>query len=328
MVKIKYFQALFILLFFSLNGIAQEEIPAYIPTELRKEAIIIDGKSRTFEYFVPKDLKSSSSLVFALHGSNGNVKDTRRFTNYEFERIASERKKQIIVYPLGYENHWNDCRMNASYKANQEDVNDIKFFEEMITHFHKKFHINKNKVFATGISNGGHMCYKLAYELPEKIKGIAPFVANLPEDFNNDCIPKNVSTSVLIINGTNDPINPYEGGWVVIGQDSTRGSVQSTEKTVAYWKSLLPCTVESETIEYEDYSSDDNSTVVHVKYAYHNTDKKVELIKVINGGHTVPLKDTPPIPERFKKIVGNKNLDINAPLIVVDFFESLIETTK
>jgi polyhydroxybutyrate depolymerase len=222
-----------------------------------------------------------------------------------------------------YDRHWNDCRKNSNYKANQENINDIAFFEKMIAYFQEIHEIDSNRVFVTGISNGGQMCYKLAYEIPEKIKGIAPFVANIPYDFNNDCTPKNVATSVLIINGTEDPINPYEGGWVVIEQDSSRGAVLSTRETVDYWKSLLPCEPKMEQLEYPDYALDDDSTVIRYQYFCEEENKKVALLKIIGGGHTVPMLDTPPITERFKKVVGNKNRDINAPRIVMDFFESL-----
>lgn len=293
--------------------------------DLKKDSLVIEENSRSFEYLIPEGLKQNPSLVFVLHGSGGDVPSTRMYTGYEFEKIASSRKNTIIVYPIGYDKHWNDCRKNASYKANQEDVNEIGFFNQMIDFFAEKHNINKEAVFVTGISNGGHMCYKLAYEMPEKIKGIAPFVANLPEDFNNDCTPKSVATSVLVINGTTDPINPYEGGWVVIQGDSTRGAVLSAQKTIEYWKNLLPCNTDAEITEYEDYAVEDESTVIGYQYFCEEANKKVRLLKVIGGGHTVPLKDTPPIPEQFKKVVGNKNLDINAPKMVLDFFESLNE---
>jgi len=329
MSKFKYYQTILILFVLAIGCKAQESSTASnMPTTLFQDSISIEGNTRIFEYLAPQNLKESPSLVFVLHGSNGNIADTRMYTNYEFERLASERKNQIVVYPQGYDKHWNDCRMNASYKANQEDVNDTAFFADMIDYFHEKFQINSEAVFVTGISNGGHMCYKLAYEIPNKIRGIAPFVANIPEDVTNDCTPKNEAISVLIINGTNDPINPYDGGWVVIGNDSTRGAVLPTRKTVDYWKSLMPCTSEPEVVEYEDYATNDESTVIHYKFKCEKENIKVELLKVIGGGHTVPLKDTPPIPERFKKMVGGKNLDINAPEMVLDFFESLVKPTK
>lgn len=317
MLKYKFFFTIILMTVLSLK--------AQNINELSKDSLEIDGHQRSFEYLIPDGIQEDPSLVFVLHGSGGDIPSTRIYTGYEFENIAKQSKNTIIVYPNGYDKHWNDCRKNASYKANQEDVNDIGFFNEMMHYFAEKYNINQEAVFVTGISNGGHMCYKLAYEMPEKIKGIAPFVANIPEDLTNDCTPKNISMSVLIINGTTDPINPYDGGWVIIEKDSSRGAVMPTRKTVDYWKGLMPCiTPEPEVVEYVDYATNDESTVIHYKYKCEEENIKVELLKIIGGGHTVPLKDTPPIPERFKKMVGNKNLDINAPEMVLDFFESLV----
>jgi len=291
--------------------------------ELTSDSIEVDGIYRIFEYFTPDDLENSSSMIFVLHGARSNVSGTRHFTNYEFEKIAHRIKNYIIVYPLGYENHWNDCRISAGFNAVKKDINDIEFFLKMIDYFVQNLEIDPKSVFATGISNGGFMCYKLASEIPEKIKGIAPFVANLPEESNNECsIPGNI-VPVMIINGTADGLVPYEGGWLVHGQDSTRGVVLSTEETLNFWKNQLPCDPEFEMVKYDDINANDSSTLEHYKYFCKDSQMRVELLKVINGGHTVPLLNTPILHPFMRGILGNTNNDVNSPLLVVDFFERL-----
>lgn len=307
-----------VLVLVSIEGISQN-----VQSKLSRDSIEVEGKYRTFEYFAPVILGSTPSLIFVLHGSNGNVDQTRMITSYEFEKIAAERKNYIIVYPEGYGRHWNDCRKTGGYIANKEDINDIAFFSEMIEYFVEKFEVDSERVFASGISNGGHMCYKLAFELPDKISGIAPFVANIPMETNNDCSPAHDAVPVIIINGTADPINPYQGGWVVVGQDSSRGAVHSTEQTVSYWKGLLPCEPNVEIVKYENSNTTDDSSLEHYKYSCYLSNTRAELLKVNNGGHTVPLINAPDIPPRIRKILGNTNKDVNSPLLVVEFFESL-----
>lgn len=312
-----------LILLIALVTVSSEVISQQSERKLARDSINIDGLYRFFEYFIPVNLMNASSLIFVLHGSNGSVAGTRSFTSYEFENIADKRKNYVIVYPEGYDKHWNDCRKNASYAANTENINDIGFFSSMIEYFAKKFNVDSNAIFATGISNGGHMCYKLAYEMPNKIKGIAPFVANTPVEAYNDCIPRDIPISVLIINGTADPINPYKGGWVVIGQDSTLGVVNSTVETLNYWKSLLPCNPNVEIVELENIDPNDSSTIKHYKYFCKDSKVRIELLKVINGGHSVPLINAPDLPPRWREILGNTNNDVNSPLLVVDFFNSL-----
>ena len=308
---------LFILVLLAIQGNTQPAPP------LSRNSIEVEGTSRFFEYFVPADLDTLPSLVFVLHGSEGTVSGTRWFTANEFEKIATERKNCIIVYPEGYDKHWNDCRQNASYKANTEDINDAAFLSGMIDYFLQQYTIDKEAVFAAGISNGGHMCYKLAYEMPNQIKGIASFGANIPQAANSDCVPSGTAVSVMIINGTADPINPYDGGWVVVRQDSTRGEVSSTEATLDYWKNLLPCKNDFELVEYEDSNPNDHSTLEHYRYFCKESKIKVELLKVINGGHTVPLINAPYLPSEWREALGNTNKDVDAPLLIIDFFESL-----
>lgn len=312
-----------LILIIALVSVSSEVISQQSERKLARDSININGFYRSFEYFIPINLMNASSLIFVLHGSNGSVAGTRNNTSYEFENIADNRKNYVIVYPEGYDRHWNDCRKNASYKANTEDINDIAFFSGMIEYFAQNFAVDSNAIFATGISNGGHMCYKLAYEMPNKLKGIAPFIANTPVEAYNDCIPRDTAISLMIINGTTDPINPYKGGWVVLGQDSTRGVVNSTEETLNYWKNLLPCNPSVEMVELENTNPNDSSTIEHYKYFCKDSKVRIELLKVINGGHSVPLINAPELSPIWRKILGNTNNDVNSPLLVVDFFDSL-----
>ena len=84
----------------------------------------------------------------------------------------------------------------------------------MIEYFRKNCHINSQHVFAAGISGGGHMAYKLALNMPAVFNAITAKVANLPDSSNMDCTTSDQPISVMIFNGTHDPINPYMGGEV------------------------------------------------------------------------------------------------------------------
>ena len=92
---------------------------------------------------------------------------------------------------------------------------------KVINLIEKDFGIDKNNIISTGISNGGHMVYKLAYEVPNSTFLYAPLVANLPIKNNNDCDISEVEVNMAIFNGTNDQINPYDGGLVsLLGNDA------------------------------------------------------------------------------------------------------------
>src|SRR5437899_384166 len=84
--------------------------------------------------------------------------------------------------------------------------------------------------------DGDLLAYRLALELPDRIAAVAPVAASLPDDSNFDCKKSGKPVAILILNGTADPMNPYEGGEVALyGLFGSRGTVMSTDATVAYF---------------------------------------------------------------------------------------------
>ncbi len=129
------------------------------------------------------------------------------------------------------------------------------------------------------------MAYKMGMRLPGSFKAIAALVANMPAPENMDCVALKKSIAALIINGTSDPVNPYEGGEMNAG--FPLGKVISTEATFDYWanlsgyrgkpvKRLLPDPVPDNNISMESYTYSKKGR------------PEVTLIKVINGVHGQP----------------------------------------
>jgi polyhydroxybutyrate depolymerase len=126
------------------------------------DSLLIEGHQRTFHYLKPP--QSGTSLVFVLHGSNGNGEQMRSRAK-KLEDIANA-ENIVLVYPDGYKKFWNECRKTANSEANHLDINENTFFSQMIDYFKQKQGIDDKKVFAVGTSGGGHMAYKLALTMP------------------------------------------------------------------------------------------------------------------------------------------------------------------
>src|SRR5690606_29023259 len=137
-----------------------------------------------------------------------------------------------------------------------------------------------------GSSGGGHMCYKLALTMPEKIAAIAAFNASLPDSANMDCIGMDVPLPVMIVNGTADKISPYDGG--EIRTDLVRlGTVRSTYSTFQYWASLAGYRGKPKRKLLPDTDPNDGKTIE--RYTYRKKQMpEVTLFKVIGGGHGFP----------------------------------------
>jgi poly(3-hydroxybutyrate) depolymerase len=80
---------------------------------------------------------------------------------------------------------WNDGRVfiqNVIQRRNRgEESDDIKFISELISKLKMNYFIDEKKIFATGISNGGIMCYKIANELSHLVSGIATIASSMSE---------------------------------------------------------------------------------------------------------------------------------------------------
>lgn len=222
--------------------------------------------------------------MFVMHGSGGNGKDMMTSAKRLEER--SKEEKLLLVYPDGYKRYWNECRKAATSSANTENINENAFFERMIDYFASRYHINRKKVFAAGVSGGGHMAYKLALTMPQKIKAITAIIANLPDTNNLDCIEVKRSIPVMIINGTEDPLNLYNGGMMVSG-GVTFGYVRSTDRTFNYWSTLAGYTDAPIKENLPDTDPADGRTIE--RYTYKKKGKpEVTLLKVIGGKHDYP----------------------------------------
>ena len=286
-----------------------------LSNDLQTKTISINDQQRTFHWYAPSGVDKVNTILYVFHGSRSSGLEVRQSMAYEFDKIADE-EGLVVVYPTGYENHWNDCRASADYTANTENVDDFAFFQNLEITLEKELKVQFQHRFATGHSNGAHLCYKLALEHPEWIHGIAPISANLPIDENLDCKKTGQFVPICLINGTADQVNPYDGGLVEIMGNASRGTVLSTEKTMIYWTKLGNCSSPKVTV-LEDKIPSDNSTVKQTLWTCNNTLQAINY-EIVNGGHVVPHPSN-----QLPKILGTTNQDLNAPRAIWDFFKTV-----
>lgn len=251
--------------------------------QLINDSIRVDGHYRSFHFQKPAHARSS--LVFVLHGSNGTGLQSRPRAE-KLEAIAPT-ENLLMVYPDGYKKYWNECRKASPAVANVENIDENAFFGAMIAYFSKQYQINERQVFVIGTSGGGHMAYKLALTMPEKIRAITALIANLPDTNNLDCPEKRMAIPVMIVNGTDDKTNPYEGGEVILGGPMNLGFVRSTDRTFQYWSSLAGYKRKPRKQLLADTDPTDGKTIE--RYTFSQKGKpEVTLLKVIGGKHDLP----------------------------------------
>ncbi len=286
----------------------------------------IDGYKRTYDIFVPDSrAKEQIPLVLLLHGHMGDADvmtgENGKRAPYKVWLSIAKREGWLLVIPdgeFGSDGYrgWNDCRANA--KTNPP-TDDVKFLNNLIGQIAKQYPVDMNRVYVHGTSNGGNMAYRLAQESGEKYRAVAAVVAAMPEQ--NKCKPTNYPVSVLIMNGTDDPILPYDGGRVGKREShkQERGSVLSTMDTVKYWLTYNSIKSSPEEKQLQDRDKKDGSTVVVKRYAGGTNNTEVMLYEVRGGGHTEPS-----LVEHYGRvyswIVGKQNKDFEMAEAVWMFF--------
>ncbi len=198
----------------------------------------------------------------------------------------SPQENILLVFPDGYKRFWNECRKASGAEANLQDVDEQSFFLSMIRRLSAQYGTDTAAAFAIGFSGGGHMSYKLALTLPDKFKAVTAVVANLPDSVNMDCSASGKPVSVMIVNGTADGINPYNGGEVVI-PNVKLGTVRSTEQTFHYFASLAGYSGEPRKEILTDTIPSDGISINRFSFSSKGNNEVV-LLEVVNGAHKAP----------------------------------------
>ncbi len=273
--------------------------------------VVHEKRKREFRVFVPSSYSGRPvPLVIVLHGGGGNNRQVERFTG--FSKLA-EKEGFIVVYPQGLGGQWNDGRDVKQSRAHRLKIGDTGFIRKMLAAIKAKYRINKKRIYACGISNGGFMSMRLACDMPEELAAVGIVCAGLNPFLARNAKPP-ARLSILIMNGTEDPLVPYNGGSVKIGK-KTRGGVLSTDKTVKYWLAINGCRSKPGIYGMNPDTSD--GTEVEKK-DYKCGRYGVVLYKIIGGGHTWP-GGRQYLPEG---IIGRTSRDINATEVIYNFFKN------
>lgn len=272
-------------------------------------SITINGEKRDYLWYEPSNLSTAKiPLLFCFHGGGGSAKNT--YTAYGFNDIA-EREKFIVVYPNGFDKNWNDGRNGTCIDQTHDDA---KFISELLVLFATKYNIDTTKIFATGMSNGAIFSNYLAHKLPGKFKAIAPVCGSISEPIANSY--SSLPCSVIMINGTDDELVKYEGGFVT--KKECRGKVISVDETLSKWKLINQINSTATVEKLPNIVLKDDCSATRYNYIGGVNNTKVSLIKVEKGGHQWPGKNARKITS-----AGNKCEDFNASEVIWDFFKTL-----
>jgi polyhydroxybutyrate depolymerase len=287
--------------------------PPSLSASIQRATIHVGDRERSYLFYVPARLRPKAPLLIVLHGSMQDGETMRINTGYEFDRLADENGF-ILVYPDGYEHNWNDCRRSLDVPARKMGIDDKGFVLALIDRFQSDFDADPDQVFVTGYSNGGHMAYRLALELPDRIAGIATVAASLPTEDNCVCEKSTRAVPVVVVAGTDDPLNPYGGGEVTLFGFASRGTVVSARASAEYFAKLAGHLSEPEDTRLPHKDERDPTSVERTEWRDPGK-PTVVLFTVFGGGHVIPQSTFRP-----PRLLGKTTHDLEAPAEIWKFF--------
>ena len=257
------------------------------------------GITRDYILYVPNSYVTGNQvlLVFNFHGYSSNA--TQQMWYGDFRAIA-DTAGFIIVHPEGTLDNSGATHWNVGWGGST--VNDINFTSTLIDSIASEYSINLDRVYSTGMSNGGFMSYQLACELSDRIAAIASVTGSMNLGWFNSCNPSH-PMPVMEIHGTLDPTVSYNAS----------SFTESIPNIMDFWKNFNNCNSTAIVTNVPNTNTADGCTAEHQIWENGSNGVTVEHYKIIDGEHSWPGALFPN---------GITNQDINAAEKIWEFFNN------
>ncbi|HEV8191374.1 MAG TPA: PHB depolymerase family esterase [Ktedonobacterales bacterium] len=241
-------------------------------------SIVVGGLKRTYRLHLPPQIAQDAPLplVLALHGRLGDGAGMSRLTHVS---TVADQFGFLVAFPDGYQRSWADGRGATS--ADKASVDDVAFLRQVIATVRGLYAVDATRIYATGISNGGFMSQRLGCELAGTLAGIASVAATLSVNLAA-CAPA-FPMPYLLIEGTDDPLVPYQGGTV----NDERGTVLSAMASLRRWASFDDCTPPLTQNDIPDIVKD-GTHILYSGFPSCAGGAQTGLYTVEHGGHAWP----------------------------------------
>lgn len=242
------------------------------------------GRTRSWIMHVPAKAPPARGwpVVLVFHGGGGSPEGMEQMS--AFHRLG-EAEGFVTVYPRGTGrfakrlltfNGGNCCGYARTHR-----VDDVGFVAALLDRLPTMVPVDQARIFATGMSNGAIMSYRLAAELPERIAAIAPVAAPMSPGKLEPLLP----VSVIHFHGTEDLNAPLDGG--TGPQSWSRTEFPPVRDGILAWVGANGCDpVPVRTVLRK--TTDDPTSVVRETWSGGRQGAEVVLVTIRGGGHSWP----------------------------------------
>ena len=254
-----------------------------------------DNIQRSYILYVPASYNPTTAvpLIFCFHGYGSNANTNFAYTNF---RSIADTAGFIVAHPQGTIDNNGSTHWNVGGWTIGSTIDDVGFAEALLDTISSDYNINPERVYSTGMSNGGYMSFLIACQLSDRFAAVASVTGSMTPQTFSACNPQH-PTPILQIHGTLDGTVPYTGDplWTL-----------SIADVLQYWSNYNNCNPTPMTTQIPDLNTSDGSTVEHIVYSGGANGVTTEHFKVIGGDHDWP------------DVWGNQ--DINSSIEIWKFF--------
>ena len=251
------------------------------------------GSAREYLVHVPTGTERGKRLpvVFNFHGGGSDAPTQKAYSQMD---ATADRHGFVVVYPQGVPpapgqqslRTWNAGKCCGP--AKRTDADDVGFTLAVLDDLAERTPVDKRRVYATGISNGGMMAYRLAADASKQVAAVASVAGQVEVTKFAPTRP----VPVMEFHSVDDPRALYNGGLgLPFPGTNIQNQFDSVQEGIDRWVAYDGCRRTPKTapaVQGETGSGDEGETATRITYARCKQDAEVVLWKLTRSGHVWP----------------------------------------
>jgi polyhydroxybutyrate depolymerase len=307
----------FALLALSCAKMKPPRLPEIVSAEFQyfgttQHRLRVDALDRDYMMYVPPEYDAGQAVpvVLVFHGAGADPHLMAEITGWN---DLADAHGFVVVYPFGKGGRsdrltWNVVQSGTYATAHQ--IDDLAFVMALLDDVKRMIQVDEQRVYATGMSQGGMLCYRIACDpvLSGKVAAIATVAAVMPIDPDECHATRPVP--LISFHGTGDAHSRYAGGIAEKAPRNDRIARAGAAESVNYWiqKAGLPA---------EPAFRETQGDADKLRYGPDTNNLEVIFWTIRDGGHTWP-GGAEKLPFW---LVGKTSRDIRATALIWDFFQ-------